>query len=319
MAQQSTLRTLPAEVVDQIIMFVTDGEAPMPALVKAFRGSSADQDLYSNCLYRYYSRNVMHVTRENLEDISLLSEQTVNSIYHLCLHYNVHLWIRDIAYAELYGPGAITEVITLDLEWTFLHRFSRLETLEIDVMDIPVDRLKHVDSAFIDCKTLPSMKRITLKIGGKMSLPIPFITEYLNDDTIDAGDRLKMWEEHVIEAYFFNLGKVRMQCNQHFIDKSYADMINGFFPGYRDLFFRPPQMLVGMSNRFNNTFDELFHAPFNTFIEGLNEIMRVRGKLVTPSWGNDFTQEWFWDLETDYEQDAIRFTRGLDAIEILDD
>lgn len=306
MAQMSTLRKLPAEVIDKIIMFATDGEAPMPALVKAFRGSSVDWDLYSNCLWRYYSTNVMHVTGENVEDIGLLSEQTVNSIHHLCLNYNVQWPIRDIAYGE---------VITLDLDWTFLQRFSRLETLEIDVMDLPVDRLNHVNTVLADCKTL---KRITLKIGGKMSLPIPFIAEYLIDDTIDAGDRLKMWEQHVIELYFFNLGKVRMQCNQYFVNRSYTDMVSMFFPQYLDNPFVTTQMLLDMSNQLNAAFDELFHTPLNDFMEGVNEIVGVRGKLVTPTWGDDLTEEWFWDLETDYDQDAIRFTRGLDAIEILD-
>lgn len=51
MTQECTFREAPGEIRDKILQYATAGEPPVPALIRAPKGSRSNEDLYYNSLF----------------------------------------------------------------------------------------------------------------------------------------------------------------------------------------------------------------------------------------------------------------------------
>lgn len=290
----------------------------------------SNKDLYCNSLFWYHSQNTLHVSKWNSGHVGWLTESVVEPIHNLAVDFEtVIAYGRRLTDAEneLGREEELYTEIVPRLPSDFFQKFATVQTIDLDMCDLAENRLLEMDTVFRNCKMLPSLKRLSLQITGKIYLPMTLITEVLNDDSTDRKFKLRWWEQFFVELYFFNLGRSRMEIAQEkemLDNKPYREVVQKIF--LEHLARHQPdtqvlmQDLIDMSNEFNDVMDGEFHMPLATFMEDINGILGVKGKMMTVTCGDDFVQHWFWDLDKadEYARDEIQFTRGLDSIEVHD-
>jgi len=259
--------------------------------------------------------------------VDLLTERGAEPIRNLAVDFETDiLYGRPLTDAEKElgkEQDPDMEVIQPGLPLGFFRKFATVQTIDLDMYDLPTDRLLQMNNVFRHCKMLPSLKRLTLQITGKIYLPMTLVNQVLNDNSINDNVKLKWWEQYLVEVFFFNLGRVRLEVTmkkEQLADKTYRDIVQLLLPQHLTGPHITRQNLIDMSNEFNEEMEEAFHAPLDTFMEGLNGILGVKGKMLTAKCGTNLGQHWFWDLgkEDEYAQDEIQFTPGLDSIQIHD-
>ncbi|KFX88217.1 hypothetical protein O988_09110 [Pseudogymnoascus sp. VKM F-3808] len=300
------LRRFPPEIMDLILKFATLGEPPMPAIIKALRGSKANHDIYKSALYHYYSLNPMIITTKNAGGLMHMTHEAAQSIREL-----------HIIFWALVTPGRVSRIMmfppdrppmTVDRQepdeisiapfprWGTTMKFVGLRQFHMGMYGYPEEKFHMVQNLVKNMRAwMPRLKRLSLNIKLPRQLPLLFLEENTADEAISEKKRVQMMLREIDNTLFDNLP--RHKCHSFSKNRANFNNVQDFIDSYMHL------GIAGVVLRAHDIMDvdldaekifEKCASNMAEFLDSINSHIGSSGKMQRVRTGP--YQKFAWDI-----------------------
>ncbi|KFY40431.1 hypothetical protein V495_05428 [Pseudogymnoascus sp. VKM F-4514 (FW-929)] len=300
------LRRFPPEIMDLILKFATLGEPPMPAIIKALRGSKASHDIYKSALYHYYSLNPMIITTKKVGGLIHMTHDAAESTRELHIIFWASVTPGRVSRIMMFPPDR--PPMTVDrqepdgisivpfLRWDTMMKFAGLRQFHMDMYGYPEEKFHMVQNLVKNMRGwMPRLKRLSLNIKLPRQLPLLFLEENTADEAISEENRVQtmLWEIH--DTFFDNLPHCK--CESFFKNKANFNSMQDLIDFYMHLDIAG--VVLGIHDIMDVALDaeKIFEKSASNmaeFLDSINSHVGSSGKMQRVRTGP--YQKFSWDI-----------------------